>query len=571
MIFYTGHKVSVVDEKIRKRRNLQKSWEYGYDESIDTIIISKDGTLGEVYYVSGINIGLPQKPADEFIINHGIASMNQVWQREELPRGLNEETHHLREYADFIESQYDKKENGIWIYLNGKAVYMTGLYWYFLQWVKIEEEYPNLRIIQNELMIFWEACKADKRCLGMIYCKNRRIGASSLAVAEEIYSGTSYSDKKLGIISKTGDDAKDIFDRVVTAYMRLPSFFQPEYDGNNVPQKVLVFRKKNRKRSKNDSSADSNLGLNTMVRWFTTAKNAMDGWRIFRSLLDESAKWLEVNFEQYWNKVRTSHIKGRVVFGKSMVVSTINPMDEGGQEFKNVYDNSDAYERNANGMTKSGLYKIFIAARFCLEGFFDKYGFSIVDDPKTPIETDAGDEVSVGSITYLTNTLEDLRGDAEGYNEQLRQFPETEDDAFRPSAEDCPFNVGHLLEQEHHNQTNLNDRWKDKTEWIGNDEVERGNFQWLNGVQDTEVVWVPDDVKGRFFISKGCHPTRDFRNKKTMRFKNGVNAWSPENEAIGCFGIDPYDTSKAADGRGSKGAIHLGTKMNTRRFSKALL
>ena len=33
-----------------------------------------------------------------------------------------------------------------------------------------------------------------------------------------------------------------------------------------------------------------------------------------------------------------------------------------------------------------------------------------------------------------------------------------------------------------------------------NNEVERGNFQWKDGIPDTEVVWKPDRENGRFWI-----------------------------------------------------------------------
>ena len=50
MIFYLGHKVeNQVDENIRKGMNKSKQWKYGYNEQIDTVIISRDGTLGEIY------------------------------------------------------------------------------------------------------------------------------------------------------------------------------------------------------------------------------------------------------------------------------------------------------------------------------------------------------------------------------------------------------------------------------------------------------------------------------------------------------------------------------------------
>ena len=391
MIFYLGHKVeNQVDENIRKGMNKSNQWKYGYNEQIDTVIISRDGTLGEIYNVCGLNIGLPEKPDHKEIINWDKTTQNQKWSREKLPEGLNSKTVKHSRFQDFISEQFKKRDEGVWLYLNGKPVYLPGTYWFFIQWVKIEEGYPTLRLIQNELMIFWEACKADNRCYGMQYVKNRRMGASSMAVAEMLETGTIYENKKLGIISKTGEDAGEIFERIVTAFKRLPPFFKPETEGSNAPKKELSFKEQSKRgKSKDDDEDNDGESNNTSIKWYATAKNSMDGKRIFRSLIDEAGKFpKDVPFDKYWNVVRTSHQKGRVIFGKAMIVSTVNPMEDGGQEYFDVWNNSDPTDRNNNGSTKSGLYRIFIPSRYCLEGYFDTYGFSIVEDPEKPILND---------------------------------------------------------------------------------------------------------------------------------------------------------------------------------------
>ena len=132
-MFYLGEIVKdLVDDKLRLARNKGKLWKYGYDEQIDTVIISKDGTLGEIYNVGGLNIGLPQKPNDEDILNFDKTSFNQKWKRESLREGLNKKTFKQAKFQDFIADQYQKRDSGAWVYLNGKAVYITGTYWFFV-------------------------------------------------------------------------------------------------------------------------------------------------------------------------------------------------------------------------------------------------------------------------------------------------------------------------------------------------------------------------------------------------------------------------------------------------------
>jgi len=558
MIFYIGEIVNnVIDEKTRLLRNKNKMWAYGYNKEIDTIIISKDGTLGEVYNISGINIGLPQKPEHKKILNWDKTPQNQVWKREELPDGLNESTQYDKKYEDYIVEQFRRRDEGVWIYINGKPIYITGTYWFGIQWVREATYYANFRVIQNELMIFWEACKADYRCFGMQYVKNRRIGASFLAIIELLESGTINEDKILGIVSKKGDDSKKIFNRLIKGFKRLPCFFQPLWDGTNTPKKELILDVPTKKRSKNEVIKDEGLG--SSISWHNTELNAMDGEAIFRSLLDESGKYpKDVPFDKYWYIVKTSHTKGIRITGKAMVVSTVNSKKKGGAEYEAIWNDSDISKRDDNGQTVSGLYPLFIAADYCMEGMFDKYGFSIVEDPETEILTDEGVYTKIGAKTFLDNKEKSLKDKPEELNEQKRQFPRVLRDAFRDEASDCWFNLIKINEQIDHNKYEL-----DEDKNYINNLIERGNFSWHNGVKDSTVKWNPDPVNGRFYILRNAHPPLEYRNKKEMKMFNGILANAPVNSEVGCFGVDPYNVTKTSDGRGSYGSIHLFINPNT--------
>lgn len=560
MIYYIGDKeTEVIDDKLRIAKNKAKSWKYGYNEMIDTVIISKDGTLGEIYSVSGIKIGFPEKPADKDIINHVKTARNQKWVREELPAGLTAETMNEARFSEYIEREFERRDKGLWIYIHGNLVYMTGTYYFGIQWVREQIDYPDFRQIQNELMIFWEACKADERSFGMQYVKNRRIGASFLSIVELLESGTINEDKILGIVSKKGDDSRKIFNRLIKGFKRLPCFFQPLWDGTNTPKKELILDVPTKRRAKNEVISDDGLG--SSISWHNTEINAMDGEAIFRSLLDESGKYpKDVPFDEYWYIVKTSHLKGVKITGKSMVVSTVNAKSKGGAGYEAIWNDSDVTKRDANGETKSGLYRIFIAAEFCMEGMFDEFGFSVVEDPKVPIKCDDGQTKTYGAKTYLKNKADALKDDPEKLNEFKRQFPDTIRDAFRDESGECAFNQMKILEQIDHNEFELHD-----TKY-GNDEVERGNFSWVDGIQDTNVKWNPDPENGRFWIAKNFHPSSEMRNVREMKMINGVLAFAPTNEHIGCFGVDPYNRSKTVDSRGSKGSIHLATKYNTANF-----
>ena len=63
-------------------KNKNKSWSYGYDKEHDIVIISRDGTLGEIYEVNGLRIGLPLKPKK---IDKG----SGMWESHEYPKELS--------------------------------------------------------------------------------------------------------------------------------------------------------------------------------------------------------------------------------------------------------------------------------------------------------------------------------------------------------------------------------------------------------------------------------------------------------------------------------------------------
>lgn len=564
MIFYLGNlETTLVDEKIRLGKNKLKSWKYGYDEGHDLIVISKDGTLGAVYEVNGIRIGLPAPPSNrKDILNWDITSKNQRWNRAPLPKGLTGKTQYNTEFEPYITEEIRRRREGVFIYIKGELVYMPGSSYFFYQWNRLDEGYPDFRIIQNELLLYWEACKADPRCYGIIYGKNRRFGWSSICNSENIDAGTSHENKEIGIISKTGEDGRKMFSRLVRTFKKLPAFFQPVWDGTTTPKKELLLSEPSRKKRRNEDDSDFSEGLDTLIKYHSTVLNAMDGDKIFRSAIDEAAKFpADVPFDNYWRIVKTSHRQGKRIVGKAMVGSTVNSKKKGGREFETIYMQSDPSKRNKNGQTASGLYSLFISAIYGLEGYYDTYGFSIVDDPEKPIKTDLNEYVTIGSNTHLDNELEALKIDPEAYNEQLRQFPRSVKDMFRDESNDCEFNLNKVLEQIDHNKNELDETFSGG-EILGNNDIERGNFTWRNGVEDTEVLWRPNP-EGRFWIKKDCHPPIEFRNKKEKKFKNGVMAFAPIGGHLGAFGVDPYNRDKGVDGRGSKGAIHLSTTTNT--------
>jgi hypothetical protein len=546
---------SVLPDYIANSVKRTKSWDYGYNEKYDMVVISKDGSLGDIYEINGLKVGLPNLPKGNLLKG------NNKWEPKEYPQELsriktifewNSKSNEFKvKWVDYIQQEFESREFGHWFMNNGKPTYITGSHYMYLQWSKIDVGLPDFRESNRIFHIFWEACKADDRCFGMCYLKNRRSGFSFMASSETSNIGTISKDAKLGIQSKTGADAKEMFiNKVVPIVRNYPFFFKPIQDGMDNPKTELSFRvpaKKITKKSMSETDADEILGLDTTIDWLNTADNSYDGQKLLMLVEDESGKLEKPNnILNGWRVRKTCLRLGSRIVGKCMMGSTVNALAKGGQNFKDLYYDSDPNKRNANGQTKSGLYSLFIPMEYNMEGFIDEYGFAVIDNPKTPIMGIDGRDIKVGAVTYWENEVEALKHDADALNEFYRQYPRTESHAFRDESKQSLFNLTKIYQQIDYNDSLIRDRV-----------LTRGSFTWRNGEKDTEVIWTPDS-RGRFLVS--WIPPDSLRNNVVMR--NGKRC--PGNEEFGAFGCDPYDISGVVGGGGSNGALHglTGTSLN---------
>ena len=454
------------------------------------------------------------------------------------------------QWFDYIDEEFKRRDEGFWFMNNNKPTYITGTHYMYLQWSKIDVGAPDFREANRLFYIFWEACKADKRCYGMCYLKNRRSGFSFMSSAETVNLATISSDSRYGILSKSGADAKKMFtDKVVPISINYPFFFKPIQDGMDRPKSELAYRVPASKFTRKKITANEQLedikGLDTTIDWKNTGDNSYDGEKLSLLVHDESGKWERPdNILNNWRVTKTCLRLGAKIVGKCMMGSTSNALDKGGDNFKKLYNDSDVTKRNRNGQTKSGLYSLFIPMEWNYEGFIDEHGSPVFNNPDDDVLGPDGELIDIGIIEHWENEAEGLKGDPDALNEFYRQFPRTEEHAFRDETKNSIFNLVKIYEQIDYN------------EGMNNSSVlSVGNFQWVQGIKDTQVIFYPDP-KGRFKVS--WFPPSHLQNK--ILVKNGIKY--PANEHMGAFGCDSYDISGTVDGKGSNGALHGLTKFS---------
>ena len=537
-----------------KRLNKGKKWKYGYNKENDIVVISKTGQIGDIIEIQNLKIALPKQPKEitKFKSNK--------WEVTPYPKELNRiktifdwrdyPDDFKNKYIDYIEGEFTKRENGFWYYNKGIPTYITGTHYMYLQWSKIDVGHPDFREANRLFFIFWEACKADERSYGMCYLKNRRSGFSFMASGETVNLATISSDARYGILSKSGADAKKMFtDKVVPISVNYPFFFKPIQDGMDRPKTELAYRVPASKLTRRKLTASSEdqpeelTGLDTTIDWKNTGDNSYDGEKLKLLVHDESGKWERPdNILNNWRVTKTTLRLGSRIIGKCMMGSTCNALDKGGDNFKKLYYNSDVTKRNRNGQTNSGLYSFFIPMEWNYEGFIDEYGIPVFETPEKEAIGPYGDVIDTGVIEHWQNEAEGLKNDQDGLNEFYRQFPRTEEHAFRDETKNSIFNLVKIYEQIDYNEEI-------------NTGISTGNFQWVNGIKDTKVQFYPDP-QGRFRVS-WVPPSRLQNN---IVEKNGRKY--PGNEHMGAFGCDSYDISGTVDGKGSKGALHGLTKFS---------
>ena len=547
-----------IKPKVLKRNNRYKKWEYGYDVEHDIVIISKDGTIGEIVEIQNLKIALPEQPENVFSISKN--TEEQMWVKAEYPKTLSKiksvfdwqryPNSFKEEWYDYIDEEFKRREQGYWFYNKGLATYITGSHYMFLQWSKIDVGAADYRESNRLFYIFWEACKADQRCYGICYLKNRRSGFSFMASSDTVNQATISSDSRFGILSKSGGDAKKMFtDKVVPISINYPFFFRPIQDGMDRPKTELAYRvpasKLTRRKLDEGIASEEIEGLDTTIDWKNTGDNSYDGEKLKLLVHDESGKWERPdNILNNWRVTKTTMRLGSKIVGKCMMGSTSNAIEKGGGNFKKLYYASDVTQRNRNGQTSSGLYSLFIPMEWNYEGFIDAYGLPVFDKPKDAVRDPHGDLITTGVIEHWENEVDGLKNDQDSLNEYYRQFPRTEKHAFRDEAKLSLFNLTRIYEQ-----IDYNEDMRNKTL------VTQGNFQWAGGVKDTTVNFIPEN-NGRFLVS--WIPSAKLQNRVII--KNGVK--HPGNEHIGAFGCDSYDISGTVDNKGSKGSLHGLTKFS---------
>ena len=490
---------------------------------------------------SHFTIHLPEPPALKDIDGRNLSTTSQKFirhkppadyydlikrangDRNELYRILWRNASKYNQLIKWIEREWDRRLNGYWFYNHGVITYITGTNYFYTRWWELDDGPPDYRDRDMLSFYFWDLVVVpDKNCLGEIYMKHRREGATFRAQCKsyEFVSRTKLT--KGGIQSRDEGDAKKVFkDKLVQPWKRLPFFFQPITSSSTDPAKELVF---SLTAKRGGGSLHNNIALDSKLVYEVSDEGAFDGDKLHRYHLDECGKMTKVDPNETWRITKTCLTTG--ADGKGMLTSTVGEMSsKGGRKFKTLWDESDIGDRPRNGKTISGLYRLFIPAYIGLqiEGgkkFYDEYGNSNIEEAQA----------------HLNSEIEAFRksGNTKALSEQKRQYPRTVREAFTSG-----------LSRDYFDTDKLQKRLEEFV--FGNKYLRIGRFEWIDSNDWLKGVRFVDDKNGRFKVSY----LFDDISRANRYVKRGHNIF-PANTIQFIAGADPF---KYNDTRGSRRSL----------------
>lgn len=555
-------------------------------------------------HLKPIRIELPEPPPLNYITGYGKMPNEQYFQRLQIPEkivklekecyefyrdkkgGTNYEiqerfwdilkkrSKELRDEITWMKHFIWYIHNGYWFFNDGQPTYISG--WNFsylhMHWMTLRkgEGYPEYDERQRRRFLFRKyifettetfadlddkgrAVKVDGKYrmrdtgrrlfFGTIEPKGRREGLTNefSHIICRIMTETYGADNLGTIISMDGDNAGTHFKKkLLPAFKKWPIWTQPIWKGGAMDIEFNLSK----------SIMDPNIKvLKSSINYTESGGDlANDGKKIMAAGFDEQGKGKRVgNVGNRWqiNKETMSLEAGSDILGFCMHPSTVEKMEEGGQDYKEMCDMSDFYIRGQDGQTISGLAISYMPTSFCLRGYTDKFGKPILQRPTTR-QIKLGFDKDIGSKTYIERRRNQLFDESDPkkmdeFRSFVRKYPEDYDDCWRGVAGYIGFPIEKMEER--------------VIELENNPQWTRGRYEWINGVKLGKVEFI-DDPMGHWYVSKILDPMKA-NLKSSMEYYSSweddyVSMTRPLYPNKGIIGVDPHEFNNSGESKNLK-------------------
>jgi hypothetical protein len=488
---------------------MNKETQEGYDN------FQTERTIGE------ITISLPKPPDITKIDNHNLLPFKQKFQYNTTLKRDEEPT------DNFLNTEVQKFKNGYWFFCGGNLEYISNIHYIMLNYSIIDGKRPLFTDAQRDFFLVWSHCELDEYCFGLCLTTIRRFGKGEIAIIIALARTILNTFHHCGIQSKTNDDAKQFFLKLVQRWQRFPDFLKPIDEGiTNPKSEIRFFEPSSRAINVKKVSKEA---INSWIDYKGSVSSGYDGSKLHTYIMDEAAKNpKECDPYDTWNIVKYCLLDGSEIIGKALITTTVESTEsvQASESYKEMWDDSDPNDRLGNGMTKTGLYRYYIPGYMGYYGVDKETGFTFIDEYGYSRQ-----ELTKG---YILKNREGLEGNA--LSSQIRKISMTVEEAFMADGDKCFFN-SHNLENQ-------------KT-WL-KEFAHKGLVRRVTLYRNEQgIVTMKDDPRGKFQI------IWDFLNSSdSNKSKNIGNRKHPANTEFGSVGVDPYSFTETVGGKSSMGVAY---------------
>ena len=490
-------------------------------------------------------VHLPEQPSDDKIlfkeeqkfVRTKMSAEMQKWsdqwdfEREEDPSYVHL---HADEINAFEDQEFERKENGIFFWNNGKVEYMTGFhYWYCTNW-QLYFGFPSFRATDMEICYFIEYCTEDPNSYGILLNTIRRYGKSSLMGGWIVHRTIGDQNHQAGMQGETDPKIKKFFRKfIIKPFFKLPSYARPLYD-TSTEQKNELNLDKAQKRGSKASAASADEYLESNIEFRTSEEGAYDQEVLHSYLMEEPGKTITADVYERWGKVKPCLKKGiKVIRGLAILGTTVDNMkahNKGGKAYQDMFRDSDVDNRGEDGRTITGLYMCYVPGDSALEDALDEWGYP---------------DREANRLAILMERRS-LKHSPKKYAQHIRQYSLTVKEIFYVSSEHCEFNVTILQDRQH--EIELKKGVAERGDFVEVDGRD-SRIQWKANPDNgrCQITWLPDDDKETNLIKEiGRHPE-----------DNSIKLYEPLNSAKIRIGHDPIQHGVETLTRRSKPVLHV--------------
>ncbi len=351
----------------------------------------------------------------------------------------------------WVDRENKRFEEGVYAYINGDLTYLPGAYYCYINYWTLEHgEKPDYREDDREFFLFHEYLRLETECLGLLRLKGRRQGATSIAMFFMWFIAGRKEYQNCGTTSFNDGACQDNFQKMfMYGFKSMLPCFQAEFDSDS--ENFIRFVKPVEKKKKG-VLAVKREGLNSYADYKSNAINSYDSGRQSYNVPDETAKrGAKVNINSYWSRLSKTLVIGINKVGFAYMPTTVGQKKEGGEAYKTFFNESDQTKIDpdtglpygVNTPTKCVQY--FMAATRGYAGCIDKFGRSVIENPKEPVMGNDGRMIAEGAKAKILRDRAKLKDDQ--LMEHRRDYPLDVFDAFSFEAGICEFNEKKLREQ----------------------------------------------------------------------------------------------------------------------------